>query len=73
MFLITVDPQVRVNEFHRTSAIFGERKTVVTLQCAKVEGELEMCGSVVHKIDKIITPTPGNIIELLQGNNDLSK
>lgn len=46
----------------------------MTAQCSKVQGpEVEVCGGVVHTIDRVLLPTPSTVLELVKGKQEYSR
>jgi len=65
---------IRINHFTRTSNLFGETRATVTAQCSKVQGpEVEVCGGVVHTIDRVLLPTPSTVLELAKSKQEYSR
>ena len=65
---------VDTNSTLRTNTLFGEKDTVVTAQCAKVQGRgEEICGGVVHTVDKVMLPTPGSLLQLVKSKSEYSR
>ena len=66
--------QVRVHQYSRTSTLFGETKTSVTVQCASLQGPpQEVCGGVVHTLDRVLLPTPATLLQVVSGKPQFSR
>lgn len=69
------DQQIRINKFSRTSTLFGDSEVTVTAQCATIHQthREEFCGGLVYAVDRVLLPTPGNIVQVVTNIPSLSR
>merc|ERR1712117_131854 len=64
---------IRVNTFG-ASVLFGDRFRVSTAQCARIVSlDDEVCGGMIHTVDKVLIPPAGNIRAVLDNGEKYSK
>lgn len=64
---------LRVN-LYTTSPFFSNVMNRATVNCARlIHFDQDSCGSVVHQIDKVLTPPTGSVLEMLQNNSQYSQ
>lgn len=67
------DEPLRVN-LYTTMPGFSNIMNRATVNCARlIHFDQDSCGSVLHQIDKVLTPPTGNLIEMLQNNAQYSQ
>lgn len=67
------DNQVRIN-LYSTHTLFSNVMNRATVNCARmVHFDNESCGSVLHQVDKVLTPPKKNLLELLMSDPTYSK
>jgi len=65
--------KVRIN-LYSTHALFSNVMNRATVNCARlIHFDDESCGSVLHQVDKVLTPPKMNLLELLESNPNYSK
>ena len=65
--------QIRVNTYG-SSLMFGDRFKVSTAQCARIVNlDDEVCGGMIHTVDKVLIPPTGDIKEVITNGGKYSK
>lgn len=65
--------KVRIN-LYSTHALFSNVMNRATVNCARlVHFDDESCGSVLHQVDKPLTPPKNNLLQMLESNPNYSK
>jgi len=73
MLITLSDEQLRVN-LYTTMPGFSNIMNRATVNCARlIHFDQDSCGSVLHQIDKVLTPPSGNLLEILQNNPQYSQ
>jgi len=64
---------IRVNTFG-ASVLFGDRFRVSTAQCARIVSlDDEVCGGMIHTVDKVLIPPAGDIVQVITNAGKYSK
>ena len=67
------DEQLRVN-LYTTMPGLSNIMNRATVNCARlIHFDQDSCGSVLHQVDKVLSPPSGNLLELLQNNSQYSQ
>jgi len=65
--------KIRVNTYG-ASVMFGDRFKVATAQCAKIVNlDDEVCGGMIHTVDKVLLPPAGSIMDVVSNSGQYSK
>ncbi|XP_013102192.2 transforming growth factor-beta-induced protein ig-h3 [Stomoxys calcitrans] len=65
--------KVRIN-LYSTHALFSNVMNRATVNCARlIHFDDESCGSVMHQVDKPLTPAKSNLLQVLESNPNYSK
>uniref|UniRef100_A0A1I8N201 FAS1 domain-containing protein n=1 Tax=Musca domestica TaxID=7370 RepID=A0A1I8N201_MUSDO len=65
--------KVRIN-LYSTHALFSNVMNRATVNCARlIHFDDESCGSVLHQVDKPLTPPKSNLLQMLESNPNYSK
>eukprot|EP00092_Neocalanus_flemingeri_P009443 GFUD01010161.1.p1 GENE.GFUD01010161.1~~GFUD01010161.1.p1 ORF type:complete len:868 (+),score=289.70 GFUD01010161.1:35-2638(+) len=65
--------KIRVNTYG-ASLMFGDRFKVATAQCAKIVNlDDEVCGGMIHTVDKVLLPPAGDIMDVVTNSGKYSK
>lgn len=68
-----MDEPLRVN-LYSTMPSFADVINRATVNCARIiHFDLDSCGSVLHQIDKVLSPPEGNLLEALENNPEYSQ
>lgn len=66
-------PQLRIN-LYSTHDLFSHIMNRATVNCGRlIHFDDESCGSVLHQVDKVLTPPKSNLLEKLESNPNYSK
>merc|ERR1719411_366393 len=61
------DQKLRINTYGGMIPFMDDKPNIITVQCAKITNlDNEVCGGMIHTIDKVLTPPIGNAIETIQ-------
>merc|ERR1719431_774562 len=67
------EQKIRVNTYG-ASVLFGDRFKVSTAQCARIVSlDDEVCGGMIHTVDKVLIPPAGDIIKVITNGAKYSK
>jgi len=67
------EAKIRVNTYG-SSVLFGDRFKVSTAQCARIVSlDDEVCGGMIHTVDKVLIPPAGDIMEVITNGDKYSK
>ena len=56
------------------SLMFGDRFKVATAQCARIVNmDDEVCGGMIHTVDKVLLPPAGDILDVVTNTGKYSK
>lgn len=67
------DEPLRVN-LYTTMPGFSNVMNRATVNCARlIHFDQDSCGSVLHQVDKVLTPPTGSLLEMLQNNSQYSQ
>jgi len=59
--------KVRINTYGGVLSFLDQKPKIITVQCAKITSlDNEICGGMIHTVDKILTPPIGNLIDLIK-------
>lgn len=73
MLPTVTDEPLRVN-LYTTMPGFSNIMNRATVNCARlIHFDQDSCGSVLHQVDKVLTPPTGNLLEILQNNSQYSQ
>lgn len=68
-----MDEPLRVN-LYSTMPTFSNVMNRATVNCARlIHFDQDSCGSVLHEVDKVLTPPTGNLMEMLENNPQYSQ
>uniref|UniRef100_A0A0K2U317 Midline fasciclinlike [Tribolium castaneum] n=1 Tax=Lepeophtheirus salmonis TaxID=72036 RepID=A0A0K2U317_LEPSM len=70
------DQKLKINTYNGSGAfLLGvPAPDVATVQCARIsKRDVEMCGGMIHKVDKVLFPPFGSIQEILKSEDKYSK
>merc|ERR1712117_407355 len=64
---------IRINTYG-ASVLFGDRFKVSTAQCARIVSlDDEVCGGMIHTVDKVLIPPAGDIVQVITNAGKYSK
>merc|ERR1712168_767705 len=67
------DQKIRINTYG-ASVLFGDRFKVSTAQCARIVNlDDEVCGGMIHTVDKVLIPPAGDILKVITNGGKYSK
>ena len=67
------EQNIRVNTYG-ASVLFGDRFKVSTAQCARIVNlDDEVCGGMIHTVDKVLIPPAGDILKVITNGAKYSK
>jgi len=67
------EQKIRVNTYG-ASLMFGDRFKVSTAQCARIVSlDEEVCGGMIHTVDKVLIPPAGDIIKVITNGAKYSR
>lgn len=70
---LDMDEPLRVN-LYSTMPSFSNVMNRATVNCARlIHFDQDSCGSVLHQVDKVLSPPTGNLLEMLQNNPQYSQ
>lgn len=73
MLQTITDEPLRVN-LYTTMPSFSNVMNRATVNCARlIHFDQDSCGSVLHQVDKVLTPPTGSLLEMLQNNSQYSQ
>jgi len=59
--------KVRINTYGSPLDFLAQEPKIMTVQCAKITSlDNEICGGLIHTVDKVLTPPIGNLIDLIK-------
>lgn len=70
---LDMDEPLRVN-LYSTMPSFSNVMNRATVNCARlIHFDQDSCGSVLHEVDKVLSPPAGDLLEMLQNNPQYSQ
>lgn len=61
------DQKLRINAYGSLIPFMDQKPNILTVQCAKITNlDDEICGGMIHTVDKILTPPIGNLMDLIK-------
>merc|ERR1719510_517223 len=61
------EQKLRINTYGGVIPFMDDKPSTITVQCAKITSlDNEICGGMIHTIDKVLTPPIGNLIDLIK-------
>jgi len=67
------DKQIRINTYG-AGHIFGINNQILTAQCSKLTSlDNEVCGGMIHKVDRVMLPPAGDILQVLKSTGKYAK
>jgi len=67
------EQKIRINTYG-ASVLFGDRFKVSTAQCARIVNlDDEVCGGMIHTVDKVLIPPAGDILKVITNGAKYSK
>ena len=61
------DEKLRINTYGGLIPFMDTKPNIMTVQCAKITHmDNEICGGMIHTIDKVLTPPIGNLVDLIK-------
>merc|ERR1712241_1307125 len=59
--------KLRINTYGGVIPFLDQKPDIITVQCAKITRlDNEVCGGMIHTVDKVLTPPIGNLIDLIK-------
>jgi transforming growth factor-beta-induced protein len=59
--------KLRINTYGSPLSFLNQEPDIITVQCAKITSlDNEVCGGMIHTVDKVLTPPIGNLIDLIK-------